>query len=177
MTDVLKATQATIAARKPPAPEGRKLDAADRREATNSADAKKARAVVRDLSCGSLPLICTTIAKHTSDLKMKHALEEAFDRFAVANGRYMREELKDENKLIEWMGPHGPGLMPTLPPGSPEHKVELAAAWNQMLMAVNEATKVGVHKAHREHPITLKIDLEEPDNTPRIITPDSIEWN
>lgn len=176
MTDVLKATQATIAARKPPTPEGRKLDAADRREATNSADAKKARAVVRDLSCGSLPLICTTIAKHTSDLKMKHALEEAFDRFAVANGRYMREELKDENKLVEWMGV-GHGRMPELPDGSPEHKVELAAAWNQMLGAVNEATKVGVHKPHREHPIMLMADLDVPDNTPRIITPDSIEWN
>lgn len=152
------------------------MDAADRREATLSADARKARAVVRELSCGSLPLICTTIAKHTSDTAVKHGLEEAFDRFAVANGRYMREELKDENKLIEWMGV-GHGIMPELPPGSPEHKVELAAAWNLMLQRVNEATKVGVHKPHREHPIVLKIDLEQPENTPRIITPGHIEWN
>ena len=177
MSDVLKINQAAYAARQAAkAPEARKLDATDRREATNSADAKKARQVVRELRCGSLPLICMTIAKYTSDLKMKHGLQEAFDRFATANGRYMREELKDENKLVEWMGV-GHGRMPELPPGSPDHKVEMAAAWNKMLDAVNEVTKVGVHKPHREHPIMLMADLEVPDNTPLIIAGDHIEWN
>ncbi len=53
----------------------------------------------------------------------------------------------------------------------------MAAAWNKMLDAVNEATKVGVYKPHREHPIMLMADLEVPDNTPLIIAGDHIEWN
>ncbi len=175
MSDVLKINQAAYAARQAAkAPEARKLDATDRREATNSADAKKARQIVRELRSGSLPLICTTIAKHTSDLKLKHGLEEAFDRFAVANGRYMREELKSESRLIEWMG-GTPGRMPEMPPGSPAHKVELVAAWNGMLGAVNEVTKVGVHKPHREHPVMLMIDLEVPENT--LVMPGENEWS
>lgn len=174
MNDVLKINQAANAARAAKA--ARAPDAADKREATHSADARKAQRIVRELGTGSLPLICTTIAKYTSDLTIKHGLEEAFDRFVAANWRYMREELKDENKLIEWMGV-GHGVMPELPDGSPEHKVELAAAWNLMLGRVNDVTKVGVHKPHREHPIMLRADLEVPENSPRIITPDSIEWN
>lgn len=175
MTDVLKANQAAWAAREAKkAREARKLDAVDRKEATHSADAKKARQIVRELRSGSLPLICTTLAKHTSDLKLKHGLEEAFDLFAVANGRYMREELKNESRLIEWMG-GTTGRMPELPPGSPAHKVELVAAWNGMLGAVNEVTKVGVHRPHREHPVMLMIDLEVPENT--LVMPGENEWS
>jgi hypothetical protein len=171
MSDVLKQNQA--ANRRP---EGRKLDATDRREATHSADAAKAREIVRRLGSDSLPVIAAAIAKVTSDLKAKHGLEEAVDRYLVANASYMREELKDVNKIVGWMGV-GHGRMPDLPEGSPSHKVEFAAAWNMMLSAVNEATKVGVHKPHREHPIMLMADLEVPENTPRIITPEHIEWN
>lgn len=171
MTDVLKQNQA--ANRRP---EGRKLDAADRREATNAADAVKAREIVRQFGSDSLPVIAAAIAKVTSDLKAKHGLEEAVDRYLVANASYMREELKDVNKIVGWMGV-GHGRMPDLPEGSPSHKVEFAAAWNAMLSAVNEATKVGVHKPHREHPIMLMVDLEAAGNTPRLITPGSVQWD
>ena len=58
---------------------------------------------------------------------------------------------------------------------SPEHKIEFASAWNALLACVNEATKVGVHKPHREHPIMLKVDLEEPSST--LILPGSVEWD
>ena len=78
--------------------------------------------------------------------------------------------------IVGWMGV-GHGRMPELPEGSPYYKIEFASAWNAMLSAVNEATKVGIHKPHREHPIMLMADLEVPDNTPRIITPEHIEWN
>lgn len=173
MNDVLKKVQAEAASRRP---EGRKLDAADRKEATWSADAAKARAVVRELRSGELHLIAACIAKVTADLKAKHGLDEAVERFMAANIAYMREEGQDLNRVVGWMGV-GHGRMPELPEGAPAYKVEFAAAWNAMLSAVNEATKVGVHKPHREHPIMLMADLEVPANTARIITPDHIEWN
>lgn len=172
MSDALSKMRADPRLKKP---EGRVIDRADRVEATNSADAKKAREVVRKLRTGSLPLIAQAVAKVTSDLGVKHKLQEAFDRFAAANDAYMREELKPRDRLIEWMGV-GHGVMPPLPPGSPEHKVELAEAWNALLALVNEATKVGIHKPHREHPIMLKVDLETAD-TPALIVPGSVEWN
>lgn len=173
MSDALKALQA----RAPKKPEGRKLDAADRREATNSADAKKAREIVRRLRLDNLSVLATAIAKVTSDLGFRHKLEEAVERFFAANAAYMREELKDVNRVVGWMG-LGHGRMPPMPDGSPDHKVEFADAWNGMLTLVNEATKVGVHKPHREHPIMLMVDLEEPENTPKLIVPDkSIQWD
>lgn len=177
MTDdtILRRSQAALAAAKPK-PEARVLDAADRKEATNSADARKARAVVRELRSGALAPIAAGIAKITSDLKLKHGLEEAVERFLVANARYRREELLDVNQIMGWPGP-GNGILPTLPPECPEHKIELADAWNLMLRLVNEATKVGVHKPHREHPIMLMIDIEQPELNPSLILPGSIDWN
>ncbi len=172
MSDALTKMRADPRVKKP---ESRVIDRKDRAEATNSADAKKAREVVRGLRTDSLPLIAQTIAKVTSDIGVKHALQEAFDRFSVANDDYMREELKPRDRLLGWMGV-GHGVMPPLPPGSPVHKVELAAAWNALLALVNEATKVGVHKPHRGHPIMLKVDLETAD-TPTLIMPGSVEWN
>lgn len=173
MSDVLKRVQESVAARRP---EARKIDATDRREATNSADAKKARQIVRELRSGDLHLIAACVAKVTSDLKAKHGLEEAVERFMAANVAYMREEGQDLNRIVGWMGV-GHGRMPELPEGAPAYKVEFASAWNAMLSAVNEATKVGVHKPHREHPVMLMADLEVPANTARIITPEHIEWN
>lgn len=173
MNDVLKRVQAGVAARRP---EARKLDATDRKEATYSADAAKAREIVRGLRSGDLHLVAACIAKVTADMKAKHNLEEAVERFMAANIAYMREEGQDLNRIVGWMGV-GHGRMPELPDGSPDYKVEFARAWNVMLSAVNEATKVGVHKPHREHPIMLMADLEVPNNTARIITPDHIEWN
>jgi hypothetical protein len=172
MSDALTKLRADPRLKKP---EGRVIDRTDRIEATNSADARKARQIVRELRTGSLPLIAQAIAKVTSDLGVKHALQEAFERFAVANDNYMREEIKPRDRLIEWMGV-GHGVMPPLPPGSPEYKVELAEAWNALLALVNEATKVGIHKPHREHPIMLKVDLETA-STPAIILPGSAEWD
>jgi len=172
MSDALTKMRADPRTKKP---EGRVIDRKDRVEATNSADARKARQVVRELRTGSLPLLAQAIAKVTGDLGVKHRLQEAFERYAVANDAYMREELKPRDRLIEWMGV-GHGVMPQMPPGSPEHKVELAEAWNALLALVNEATKVGIHKPHREHPIMLKVDLETAD-TPALILPGSAEWN
>lgn len=171
MNDILKQNQA--ANRRP---EGRKLDAADRKEATFSADAAKAREIVRRCRTGNLHELTAMIASVTSDLKAKHGMEEALERYMAANIAYMREEGQDVNRIVGWMGV-GHGRMPELPEGAPTYKVEFAAAWNAMLSAVNEATKVGIHKPHREHPIMLMADLEVPDNTPRIITPEHIEWN
>lgn len=174
MTDVAVKAAADMLAkvrsdpRVPKPPEARIMDRKDRIEATNAADAVKARAVVRELATGSLPLIVQAIIRHTSDLGVKHAMQAAFERFAVANEAYAREELKPANWLLEWAGGVGHGVMPALPPGTPEHKVEFAAAWNAMLAKVNEATKVGIYKPRREWPIMLMADIETPTNQ---------EWN
>lgn len=152
-------------------PEGRQIDKADRVEATNAADAKKARQIVREFKVGSLPVIAQAIAKITSDLTDKHAMQEAVDRFFVANDTYMREEVRTVGHIIEWAGGAGNGVMAKLPPDAPAHKVELVAAWNNMLSLVNSATKMGIYKPHREHPIRLMIDPE--DETP-VVNP---EWN
>lgn len=170
MSDIL--TKVRQAAALAPKVEQRHIEKQDRTDQTYSADAKKAREIVRTLNAHSLPLICEKIAVVTGDLAAKHKLQEVFDNFCRANYAYMREELKSDNRLIEWMGGVN-GIMPTLPPGSPEHKVGILTAWNAMVIAVNGATKVGVQKRHREQPITLISDLE----STQLILPDNGFWN
>ncbi|MBK9156734.1 MAG: hypothetical protein IPM11_01160 [Micropruina sp.] len=171
MNDILKTMRADPRVKKP---EGRVIDRKDRVEATHAADARKARQIVRSLRSGSLPHLAAEIAKVTSDLGVKHGMQEALERYVDANNEYRRMELKPVDRIVEWMG-LGHGVMPPMPAGSPEHKIEFAAAWNALLACVNEATKVGVHKPHREHPIMLKVDLEEPSSS--LILPGSVEWD
>jgi hypothetical protein len=170
MNDILaKVRQAAALA---PKPEQRHIEKQDRTDQTYAPDAKKAREVVRTLNAHSLPLICEKIAVVTGDLAAKHKLQEVFDSFCRANYAYMREELKSDNRLIEWMGGVN-GVMPTLPPGAPGHKVNILNAWNAMVTAVNNATKVGVQKRHREQPISLISDLE----STQLILPENGFWN
>lgn len=138
---------------------GRAPDRVDRLEATHAADAKKARQIVRQ-NFTSLMLLARAIAQVTGDVKVKHGLEGAVERFSTACRVYMKEELKPDGRVIEWMGV-GHGVMPRLPDGAPEHKVELAEAWNDMLAKVNEATKVGVHKKHQNLPISLISEVDD----------------
>lgn len=158
MSDIL--TKVRQAAAMAPKPVDRAEDKYRRTDMTYSADAKKARQLVREMRAQSLPLLAQQIAKITGEMAMKIKLQETFDAFCVANNRYMLDELKDPNRLIEWMGGVN-GVMPTLPDKAPEHKVAILNTWNAMLAAVNDATKVGVQKRHREHPITLIADLED----------------
>lgn len=146
-------------------------DRQDRAEETASPDARKAREVVKALASHTLPELCLCIAKVVGEQALKHRLQDAFDRFSVANRDYMREELRPEDSIVQWLGPHH-GNMPEMPPGTPEHKVELAAAWNDMLHAVNEATKVGVQKMSRHVPITLLADID----SDKLILP-ATTWN
>jgi hypothetical protein len=158
MSDIL--TKVRQAAAMAPKPVDRAEDKYRRTDMTYSADAKKARQLVREMRAHSLPLLAQHLAKITGEMSAKIKLQETFDAFCVANDRYMREELKDPNRLIEWMGGFN-GVMPALPDKSPEHKSGLLSAWNALLTAVNDATKVGVQKRHREQPITLVADLED----------------
>jgi hypothetical protein len=169
MSDIL--TKVRQAAAMAPKPVDRAEDKYRRTDLTYSADAKKARQLVRELRAHSLPLLSQQLAKITGDMAVKIRLQETFDAFCVANERYMREELKDPNRLIEWMGGFN-GVMPALPDKAPSHKFAILNAWNAMLGVVNDVTKVGVQKTHREQPITLVADLE--DTT--LILPDT-KWD
>lgn len=137
------------------------LDPGDRKERldrTYAPDAKKARLVVRELATHSLVQLAEHIATVTAEQNVKHALQEKAEAFRGALATYAREELKGPGFDIGWMGPRN-GIMPAVPDWAPEHKIALAAAWNNLLFAVNEATKVGVQKMNRYMPITLQVEL------------------
>lgn len=159
-----------------PVDTGRVLDKTDRTEATYSPDARKARALVKMLASGSLPYLCCELAKIVGDLTLKHRLQEVHDAFRTANDVYRREELLTPG-LCEWVGGAGPGRLPELSAGAPEHKVAFANAWNAMLQAVNEATKVGVHRPHREHPIMLMIDLDTTFEQATRVAVSGVNWD
>lgn len=153
-------------------PEQRQLDKKDRTDLTYAPDAKKARQVVREQASHSLPLLCDMIAKVTGEMRVKHTLQEAFDAFAEANRSYYKEELRGNGEqLIGWMGGIN-GMMAALPATAPAHKVELVQRWNAMLVAVNDATKVGIEKKHATRPITLIADLE----TDKLLLPADEDW-
>jgi hypothetical protein len=137
------------------------IDPGDRKERidrTYAPDAKKARLVVRELATSSLVQLAEQIAVVTAEQDVKHALQEKAEAFRDALATYAQEELKGPDFNIDWMGPRN-GIMPAMPDWAPEHKVALASAWNALLFAVNEATKVGVHKLNRYSPITLQVEL------------------
>jgi hypothetical protein len=139
----------------------RALSKQDRAEQTYSADARKARQVIRELGeQQSLFIIATAMYPVISELVMKQKLQNATERYALANSNYMREEQLDGNQIVGWMGPPQHGHMPELPPGAPDHKVEFAAAWNDMLRLVCEAAKVGITKPNRYAPIQLQVDVD-----------------
>lgn len=150
------------------------VDKRDRIDATFSPDARKARDYIKAAQSHSLPFICRNLIGIVGELQDKYKLEMAFERYANANTRYMREELKPTSTLVEWMGPRH-GLMPELPQGTPEHKVEFAAAWNEMLEAVNHVTKVGIMKVNRYRPIELQVDVDA--TRPDIVQVRGVNWD
>lgn len=147
-------------------------DRKTRIDRTYAPDAKKAREAVRELAGHSLAELAGRIALVTSEQAVKHTLQEKAEAFRVALREYAREEGKGADFDIGWMGPRS-GVMPVMPTWAPEYKAALAEAWNAMLFAVNEATKVGVHKLNRYRPIELQVELED---GPKLI-PGGIEWN
>jgi len=166
MNDILarhRAAGASIAKGKTP---DRVIDQQDRKDLTYAPDAKKARTVVKmlmdDAIAGhNLPMIALEIIKVTGEQKNKHLLQEAFDGFAQANAEYYKMEGRGHgDNLIGWMGGMT-GFGIALPGDAPKHKLDLREAWDVLLQRVNDATKVGVQKKHRELPISLIADLEE----------------
>ena len=150
------------------------VDKKDRIDATFSPDARKARDYIKAVQSHSLPMICRNLIGIVGSMDDKYKLEEVFERYANANTQYMREELKPTTTLVEWMGPRH-GLMPDMPPGTPEHKIEFAAAWNNMLEAVNHVTKVGVMKPNRYRPIMLQVDVDA--TRPEIVQIRGVDWD
>jgi hypothetical protein len=150
------------------------IDRKAKLDITFSPDARKARDYIKAAQSHSLPMICRNLIGIVGDVADKHRLEEAFERYANANTQYMREELKPTNQIVEWMGPRH-GVMPELPPGTPEHKVEFAAAWNEMLRIVNLVTKVGVIKYNRYRPIEIQVDVDA--TQPDIVQVRGVNWD
>lgn len=159
---------------KPPAPRDRK----DRVDATLAPDARKARDIVRAVATtddpASVPLaeIARSIAKVTADSDARHLLEDRVEAFLQASAIYRREELQAPEQPIAWMGDRNGSLGVNVPPGWPEHRILLGAAWGALLRVVNEATKTGVQKRSKYAPIEL---ITNPDAAPlQQATP---EWN
>lgn len=151
------------------------IDTGDRQgrvDATYAPDARKARIVVRDKASHSLVVLAEAIAVVTAEQDVKIRLQERAEAYRNALRVYGKEELRPDNFDIGWMGPRN-GLMPVLSGEAPEHKRELAKAWNAMLIEVNAATKVGVEKLNRFAPITLQVDLGD---APQFVN-GGISWN
>ena len=174
MNDILARHRAAGAKHAQAATPDRTKDTQDRNDLTYAPDAKKARQIVRQLMAdpvagNNLAVIAKAIATVTGDQKNKHNIEEAIDNYVVANAEYYKEEGRNKHgDLIGWMGGMT-GFGIALPPDAPKHKLDLREAWDALLQRVNDATKVGVQKKHREMPITLIADLEDT----RLILPES----
>lgn len=137
-------------------------DRLDRVDATFAPDARKARDIVKAIDSADVTLtdVALKIAAVTADQDVRIALEARADAFVKATAIYQREELQVA-RPIAWLGQDTTGnFYGAVPPGTPEHKMLLVAAWGAMLRAVNEATKVGVQKKSRYAPITLLADVD-----------------
>lgn len=132
------------------------------REQTFSADARKARDLVKTQAWQSLPDLARAMLPLILEKSLKQKLGAAIEELAVANDEYRTVETLPPG-MVQWMGGYtmSNGLLPQLPEGVPEHKRRFAKAWNMLLITVNEITKVGITKRSRSLPITLQVDLDE----------------
>lgn len=144
-----------------------KLTRAEIREATFSADAKKARDLVKTGRFHSVPDLAAALVPLLSDGSLKHRLGSALEEMAEANAEYRRVEELPPAQMIAWAGGHGlnNGILSPLPDLAPDHKKRFAKAWNTLLITVNEITKVGVTKRDRGSPVTLQVDIDATEVT------------
>ena len=159
MTDPMAAMRKREEAKIKSMVETRGLTQAERVERSFSPDAKKVRDLVKAREWHSLPELAAVLVKVVTERKTRERIEAALDAYVSACAEYFNMEARPSGDLIAWMGP-AVGHLPALPPGAPEHKLTLAATWNELLAAVNEAACVGVLKASRYRPIRLQVDLD-----------------
>lgn len=159
--NVVKALQEKMAKRD--AVSGAAETRRERAEQTYGADARKTRDLIRDGRFTSLPVLARMLVPVIGDLAERHKLEGALDGFIAANAEYRKvEDLPPA--VIDWIGP--PNGVLQLPEGAPEHKGNLAAAWNHLLRVVNELSKVGIVKPQKllfsTEPTAIEL-LADPD--------------
>lgn len=144
-----------------------KLTKAEIREATFSADARKARDLVKAGAFHSLPDLAAGMMSLILDGSLKSRLGAALEELAEANAEYRRVEELPAAQMVAWMGGHGlnNGILQPLPDWAPDHKKRMAKAWNTLLITVNEITKVGVLKRDRGRPIELQVDVDLTEQT------------
>lgn len=164
--NVVKALQETMAKKEAQdAKAGSSVTRKERAEQTADPDARKTRQIIRDGRFTSLPVLARMLIPVIGDLSERHKLEGALDGFIAANAEYRKvEDLPPA--VIDWIGP--PNGVLSLPEGAPEHKGNLAAAWNHLLRVVNELSKVGIVKpqkllfSHEPTAIELLADPDDP---------------
>lgn len=131
------------------------------REQTFSADARKARDLVKMMATHSLPELAAAMLPVILERSLRDRLGAALEELAEANAEYRRVEMLPPG-MVEWMGGYtlSNGLLPQMPEFAPEHKKRFGKAWNTLLITVNEITKVGVTKRSRGTPIVLQVDVD-----------------
>lgn len=141
---------------------------AERLEYTLAPDARKAREVVclawrshkvfRHMNgWHDLVELADAMLPYMTEPATVDRLGAAAEAWRAAMAEYRRVEQRKAGYQIGWMR-FGAGFVGALPDYAPEHKRQLAAAWDRLLEAVNHATAVGVQKLSAAHPITLLHD-------------------
>lgn len=160
--NVVKALQEKIAKRD--AVSGSAQTRQERAEQTYGADARKTRDLIRQGRYTSLPVLARSLVPFIGDLTERHKLEGALEGFLAASSEYRQTEGLP-HAVIDWIGP--PNGMLQLPEGAPEHKGNLAAAWNHLVRVVNELSKVGIVKPQKllfsAEPTVIEL-LADPDD-------------
>ena len=138
-----------------------KLTKTEIREQTFSADARKARDLVKSQEWWSLTDLAVAMMPLILERALRDRLGAAVEALIVANEEYRKIECLPPG-MVAWVGGYGlsNGLLPQMPDFAPEHKRNFAAAWNALLMTVNEITKVGIHRRTRHSPIVLQVDVD-----------------
>lgn len=150
------------------------LDAKDRQAATFDADAKKARHEVREGRHFDLVKLALALIKIVSAPSIKQKLQKVVHEYEEARAYYNKSEnLADTYQPMTWPTA-GNGFVPDPPGYAYPHKAGVMTAWNALLAAVNETTKVGVQRWRAEDPIELQHNVG--DDGPKLHA-GGVSWN
>lgn len=161
--ELLKKLREREAAKPAPVDTAKGLTVAEQREQAYSADARKARALVKSGPWHSLVQLATEMHPIVMERALKDRLGAAIEEYRAAEREYVREQGLGENRGVGWAGGFNGlscGLISRLGDEHPEHKRRFAAAWNGLLLSVNEILKVGLQKRSPHQPIELQVDMD-----------------
>ena len=134
-------------------------DRKDRLDFTMRPDARKSRDMVRRQHWHSLVELAEALVPVIGDPILKQRLDNTSEAYRAAARTFALQTGRNENDIISWVGGDPNGYV-CVPP-EPEHYVDLARTWLDMLAAVNEATGVGVQKKNRYASVCLIADPDD----------------